>query len=57
MPIVEQQHCVLSWQLGLPGCEDVLDGCELTSDVAAIVDKFNGLAFAVAVVLGEWQWK
>jgi len=34
---------------GLPGCERVLDGCEL---VAAIVDKFSsGLAVAVTVAL------
>jgi len=36
---------------GLPGYECVLDGCELTVDVAAIVDKFSGLAVAVAVAL------
>jgi len=34
---------------GLPGCEHVLDGCEL-NDVTAIADnKFSGLAVAVTV--------
>jgi len=37
---------------GLPGCERVLDDCELTIDVAAIVDKLSsGFAVAVTVAL------
>jgi len=38
---------------GLPGCEHVLDGCELTVDVdvAAIDDKLSGLPVAVTVAL------
>jgi len=40
---------------GLPGYECVLGGCELTVDVAAIVDKFSGLAVAVAVALSIAQ--
>jgi len=35
----------------LPACECVLDGCELTIDVAAIVDKFSGLSVSVTVAL------
>jgi len=30
---------------------DIFDGCELTVDVAAIADKFSGLAVAVTVAL------
>jgi len=37
---------------GLPACEHLLAGCELTVDVAAIFDKFSsGLAVAVTVAL------
>jgi len=35
----------------LPGCEGVLDGCELAINFNAIVDKFSGLAVSVAVAL------
>jgi len=48
MPAVEQH--ILATE-GFPGCERVLDGCELAVDVAAIVDKFSGLSVAVAVAL------
>jgi len=44
--------CIILATKGLPGCERVLDGCELTVDVAAIIDKFSGLAVAVTVTSG-----